>query len=371
VSGVSVFIDPFSQHFEQDRLFDRSGHTGASDNALAPYVHLSDWLGERGVEVHTADLMDAVGVNGKTKLYFSFGMRHRYSRLSQRTDVVLSGLFAFECPIVDPKLYRELRPASRLFKRVFSYSTAEALAPFLTGPVDLESFRLPQFFEAVHEGIWERRDRKFLVMINGNKIPRLSLNELYSERLQALAYFDRFGEVDLYGVGWDGPAYHVGETWIPGSLRAMSYTARKSWRKLRPRKDPVSLAIRSAYRGRTDHKAATLGGYTFALCFENSALEGWVTEKIFDCFFAGTVPVYWGAPDVERWVPSECFIDMRRFSGYEDLRTFLRDLSPSEIEAYREAAREYLQSERYRPFTKQAFAELIGEIVAQDAGIRV
>jgi alpha(1,3/1,4) fucosyltransferase len=208
-------------------------------------------------------------------------------------------------------------------------------------------------------------------MINGNKIPRLSLNELYSERLQALAYFDRFGEVDLYGVGWDGPAYHVGETWIPGSLRAMSYTARKSWRKLRPRKDPVSLAIRSAYRGRTDHKAATLGGYTFALCFENSALEGWVTEKIFDCFFAGTVPVYWGAPDVERWVPSECFIDMRRFSGYEDLRTFLRDLSPSEIEAYREAAREYLQSERYRPFTKQAFAELIGEIVAQDAGIRV
>ena len=45
-------------------------------------------------------------------------------------------------------------------------------------------------------------------------------------------------------------------------------------------------------------------------------LERWITEKIFDCFYAGTIPVYLGAPDVARWLPPECFIDMRRFGGY-------------------------------------------------------
>jgi len=74
-----------------------------------------------------------------------------------------------------------------------------------------------------------------------------------------------------------------------------------------------------------------LGGYTFAICFENMVLEGWITEKMFDCFYAGCVPVYWGAPDITEFVPIDAFIDMRAFSGFDELRRFLHALSPAEV----------------------------------------
>ena len=98
-------------------------------------------------------------------------------------------------------------------------------------------------------------------------------------------------------------------------------------------------------------------------------LEGWVTEKLFDCLRAGAVPVYLGAPDIERWVDSACFIDMRRFADYDELRTFLHGLSPAEVDAYRQAGRAYLRSERFDPFRGETFADTVVGIVCEDAGI--
>jgi hypothetical protein len=128
------------------------------------------------------------------------------------------------------------------------------------------------------------------------------------------------------------------------------------------------VAAREAYRGSVASKAETLAGYTFAICFENMVLEGWITEKIFDCLLVGTVPIYLGAPDIDKWVPPECFVDMRQFRDYDELRNYLVSLRPDEIEAFREAGRDYLQSDRFRPFTKEAFAELMARIVVEDTG---
>lgn len=366
---IAVFIDPFTHHFERDRLFETQAFRFGGDNQYAPYIYLRDWLEQRGVRVHTGDLLDNQNGHGrKLNVYVSLGIRHRVKRLASRSDVVASGFFAFECPVAEPRLYEELHDVGREFKRIFSYSTEEALRPFLRGPVRLLPFRLPQHGE-LHEEIWRRDDRQFLVMINSNKLPRTYLNELYTERLRAIEFFNRYGEIDLYGVGWDGPPIRLGESRVPGTIRRLARRTRRRWQRLRPPTDPVSRAVRHAYRGRTESKADTIGRYTFALCFENSILEGWVTEKLFDCFCAGTVPVYWGAPDIERWVPPDCFIDMRRFEDYGQLRDFLLSLGSREVEAYRIAARDYLRSEQYRPFTAPAFAELIGQLVAEDTGV--
>lgn len=43
--------------------------------------------------------------------------------------------------------------------------------------------------------------------------------------------------------------------------------------------------------------------YRHAVCFENGAYPGYITEKIIDCFVAGVVPIYAGAPDLERYIP--------------------------------------------------------------------
>ncbi|MBM2822232.1 MAG: hypothetical protein HW413_978 [Thermoleophilia bacterium] len=366
---VRLFIDPFTHHHEGDRLFDLSAGAGGGDDVLEPFVHLRSELERRGIECHTADLLERTPVDGGVNLYVSLGQQHRFTRLERRGDVVLSAFFALEAPIVEPSLFRGLPRVAATFNRVFSYSSTDALREFTGTAVPVLPVRLPQAYGEVHRELWERGGRRLLVMISANKLPRLYVRELYTERLRAIEFFDRFHEIDLYGVGWEGPPFRVGTTWAPGSLRRLSRRARLRWHRFRPPSDPVWKAVRHAYRGPVDSKAQTMSGYTFAICFENMVLEGWITEKIFDCLFCGTVPVYLGAPDIERWVPPECFIDMRRFASYEELREYLRGLSPMEIAAFREAGREYVRSDRYRPFTKQAFADLMLRIVEEDAGV--
>ncbi len=369
---VTLFLDPLSHHFEADRLFDSRHSPYGGDSILEPYAYTRRALADFGIATHTADLLESGAVRpSDVNLYVSMGIRDRYKRLRRRGGVVFSAFFVPECPVAEPALYRDLAEASEVFRRMYSFSTDQALEPFLSKPVRFLPFRFPQAFDGVHEAQWARRERRFLVIINGNKLPRLRVNELYTERLRAVEYFARRDEIDLYGVGWDGPPFRIGTTRVPGSVRRLAYAAERRWRRVFPDRDPLRVAARKTWRGAVDSKAETLSRYTFAICFENMVLEGWITEKIFDCFFAGTVPIYLGAPDVEDWIPAECFIDMRSFSGYDELRSYLLQLSPTETEQYRLAAVEYLSSAAYRPFTKHAFAERFRQIVVEDAGVAV
>jgi hypothetical protein len=86
-----------------------------------------------------------------------------------------------------------------------------------------------------------------------------------------------------------------------------------------------------------------LSKYRFSLCFENMPMTGYVTEKLFDCFYAGTVPIYWGAPDINELVPSEAYIDMRKFRSFEDMFDQVQKLSDKDWINMREAARDFLR----------------------------
>ncbi len=365
---TALFIDPPSHHFLGDRLFDVNNGRLDGDQLLAPYAYLRDFFRARGVEVRTADYLPPEE-NGARNVYVSMGILSNYRKLATRQDTVLSAYFAMECPIVEPSMYRALRRAQRYFKRIFTWSDSSSLERFVGEPLRCESFCWPQSFGNVHEAIWGQSERKFLVMINANKLPRLYWQELYTERMRAVEFFSRTDEIDLFGKGWDEPSIRVGKTWVPYTVRRLHHGLLLRWQHFRPQ--PLLEAARRCYQGPARSKAETLGGYQFAVCFENSILKGWITEKIFDCFFAGTVPIYWGAPDIEDYVPADCFIDMRRFSGYRELRGYLKSLGEKDIQAYKENARAYLRSPRFRPFTKEAFAELFARVVEEDTGTRL
>jgi hypothetical protein len=370
MSSVALWLDPLSDRLEADLLFDARNTPRSGERILEPYVHLRERLAGHGISVHTGDLLVRNQVPpADVNLYATMGLTTRYRALSKRADTVLSAFLVNECPIVEPRLFAELDAASDRFLRLYSFAPDAAMEPFLKRRLTFRPFRYPYPFAGVAEPAWSRPERSFLVVINGNKVPRLRDRELYTERVRAIEYFARFGEVDLYGVGWDGPPFRVGETRVPRTVRKLGYTAEKLWDRLRPDRDALLSAARSVYRGPVDAKSETLAGYRFSICFENMAMDGWVTEKIFDCLRAGTVPVYLGAPDIEHWVAPECFVDMRRFSDYAELREFLHQLSPAEIEDYRSAGREYFASERFRPFTKEAFADIFEQILREDAEV--
>ena len=49
--------------------------------------------------------------------------------------------------------------------------------------------------------------------------------------------------------------------------------------------------------------------FSHHLCFENSSTTGYLTEKIFDPIYVGSVPVYAGDPMASKWIHKDAFID--------------------------------------------------------------
>jgi hypothetical protein len=47
-------------------------------------------------------------------------------------------------------------------------------------------------------------------------------------------------------------------------------------------------------------KLEALGGYHYSIVVENERTEGFFTEKLIDCFMTGTMPIYWGDPEIEK-----------------------------------------------------------------------
>jgi hypothetical protein len=107
--------------------------------------------------------------------------------------------------------------------------------------------------------------------------------------------------------------------------------------------------------------------HRFAICYENVAdLAGYITEKIFDCFFAGCVPVYWGASNIEEYVPERCFVDRRKHTNGEDLHQYLISISEQEFLSRQHAISAFLASSVARSFFPDAFASTISGSVLAD-----
>jgi hypothetical protein len=101
----------------------------------------------------------------------------------------------------------------------------------------------------------------------------------------------------------------------------------------------------------------TLHDYRFCIAYENSAERDYVSEKIFDCFFSGCVPIYLGAPNVQDFIPKAAFIDKRDFATYDELYRHLSRMSETEYNGYLAAIAAFLKSPSFHPFTAEAFTE--------------
>jgi hypothetical protein len=186
--------------------------------------------------------------------------------------------------------------------------------------------------------------------------------------MRAIEFFSRTNDIDLYGVDWDKASRRMGRSRIPGLRRAQ--IAINDWiDTICPH--PRLVAARKVYKGELETKWETLAKYDFALCFENAYIKGYLTEKLFDCLRVGTIPIYWGATNIEELVPPDCFIDMRRFADYSELRAHLKALNRETVRRYREAGRSFLESKAFNSFSKERFAGVFKDLLEQDAGVRL
>lgn len=158
-------------------------------------------------------------------------------------------------------------------------------------------------------------DKKLCAFFGANKSSS-NPQELYSKRFESLMFFDKHApqDFDFYGPGWPSQRF-------------------------------------TTYRGYVTDKLGQLGRYRFGLAYENMKAPGYITEKIFDTFSAGSVPVYYGAPNIANYIPSNCFIDRRLFSNDAALYQFLKDMTEEQYEQYITNIRAFLTSEQAQKFS--------------------
>ena len=70
-----------------------------------------------------------------------------------------------------------------------------------------------------------------------------------------------------------------------------------------------------------DDKWEVLKDYKYSIVLENDFKKDWVTEKIFDCFLAGTFPIYYGCPNLEKYVPKKYFQRISIHNVKESIKT--------------------------------------------------
>eukprot|EP00668_Euglena_longa_P029610 GGOE01036968.1.p1 GENE.GGOE01036968.1~~GGOE01036968.1.p1 ORF type:complete len:394 (+),score=94.58 GGOE01036968.1:19-1200(+) len=78
-------------------------------------------------------------------------------------------------------------------------------------------------------------------------------------------------------------------------------------------------------KGWEKQKIAMLTQYRALLAWENTQDENYVSEKVFQALMAGVVPVYWGAPDVEDFVPRGMILNANAYTP-ETMHQLAREL---------------------------------------------
>jgi len=257
-----------------------------------------------------------------------------------------------ESPLIATRFYIGLKKYSSLYNRSFVF---KGMKKKLSKKTIYHQMFFPQSFNFDDFKIVPFEEKEFLTMITsgkkGNKglrklfktfILRLfygkNVREIYQERFKIIDYFASRKGFNLYGVGWENSGKGSKET----------------------------QNIKKAYKGAVEDKINVLRKYKFAFCFENCTFKGYITEKIFDVMFAGSVPIYYGAPDINDYVGSNCFIDFRKFKNYSELNDFLLNMKETEYNQYIKNIKGYLQSDLFKKFTQENFAKEILNILNQE-----
>lgn len=329
--NVSVF--PYnSGQYLHNIAFDPKQNKGAEALVL---VSLKKFLKEKNIEINTYDMQKNLPPDAC--VYFDMPYPSDFSAWKLiLSNVGKNILICNESSLIIPFNY--WKPLHIFFNKVYTW-----YEPYVDNK---KYFHLlwPKSTAGIRTQHKKFSEKNFLILINGNKLPffpfqliNLFGRELYSERIKAIEYFEKKipQKFSLYGRGWNKvKKYNISE---------MLFGFKKY----------------TTYKGEISDKIELLSRFKYCLCFENVCdVNGYITEKIFDCLKAKCIPIYWGASDITKYIPKECFIDFRDFGDYDKLLTYLNSITEKRYNTYIDSIEKLLTDKKFREtWFEDAFAE--------------
>lgn len=296
---ISLVVPLF---FQNNRIFDEKNFTINRDDCQRQFIELKKNLLQDNIEINTVDITEIK--NSDIAIFMNIpNINDEYLK-----DVIKYKIKSYaiinELDVIHEE--NKLSEHHKYFCKIFTYQQdlIDNIKYFKTN----YSF---DFIDKVSKfNITAFKEKKLITLIANNKTIDSPL-ELYSERVKAIRWFERNqpNHFDLYGNGWNV---------YKGRLHYF-----------------LTKKMFPSCRGKIDNKVKILNKYKFCICYENAhSIPGWITEKIFDSFFAGTVPIYFGCKNITDYVDKNCFINFTDFDSYSDLFHHINTISEIEYESY-------------------------------------
>jgi len=100
-----------------------------------------------------------------------------------------------------------------------------------------------------------------------------------------------------------------------------------------------------------------LSKYKFMLSLENAVCDDYVTEKFWRCLQLGVVPIYLGAPNIDKYLPTtKSAVVVQNFSSVKDVADYVIQLNSND-----QKYREYLQHKSKNQIENQYLKQLVEE----------
>lgn len=285
-----------------------NGAFGDPENCLGfcNTVKLVPGLQKIGFEVRIASYRDDLS-KASFLICFRFPENENEKEVLRRLGRFRQYAIILEPPVGYPEAYD--KTLHKLFKFVFTWHDG------LVDGLLYKKIFYPAPFHEPMANLPAFENRKFCTMINSYRISLLP-NELYSWRIKAIKFFN----LEFYGFGWDNSQF-------------------------------------PNYMGPVKSKLSTLKNYKFCICFENmSDQPGWISEKMQDCFTAGCIPIYWGATNIEKIIPENCYIDMRKFKNFEELSFYMNNFDEAQYLSMTENIKKFTKIPQAGWFSYDFFA---------------
>jgi glycosyl transferase family 10 (putative fucosyltransferase) len=360
-----VLVRPTFQDWCANRLFTegtswqnlyRSAFAAWKQKALALGVQIDTW---DQAPLESCDVFWLIDLPTSRKQFEQIR-----SRLPRSTPIVLQilespaiapfGLVPDNRELVSAVVTYELANGSPAISKCFDYHLPVRVVCPVKNPHFSERRGLLMCYSNRVSGFWAIRQLGlaglpfFGRMLAGWKCPlsllrELSRGDLYAER-RAIAREAEVcapGFLDVFGPGWNGEQI----SWCP-LYRNRPY---RCW------------------RGNANTSKHELSAeYRFVMAYENfRGRRGYISEKIFDALQAGSVPVYLGEERIAEFVPRKAFVDARNFRTGRELLTYLQSCPEPEWKEMRHAGQEFLRSSGFDPFTDDAFAERMTDVLRE------
>lgn len=245
-------------------------------------------------------------------------------------------LMILEPPSVAAESYKILN--HQKFDKIFTWNTD--LIKIGNDKNKYVLINIPNPLELSQNQFYDFDTKKLITAITGNK-NIATKGSTYKEKIKVIKFFSKKLGIDfqLYGYGWNLNPIRLFLSYVKGNF--------------------IYPSKFKSYKGTVSNKAEVYNKFKFAVCFENSVCKDYISEKIVDCLRYGCIPIYYGAPNILEYIPSDVFIDYRSFSDLEELNTFLSKMSKETFENYQKRIKFFLESNEFYKFTSKNFVDIV------------